>query len=642
MMHGRTRHRALIAGLAVWLALGTTASWAAPSAYRLAVHGVDTSKYPEVRVQVTMPAELLGDASVEPEFTVSENGQPVRDVKASVVDADTRPTDIVLVIDTSGSMKGEPIEDAKAAALAFVRALDGRANIAVISFSSKPSIKSGYTTDEARLVSAISGLRASGETAVYDALVSASRLGRTSSDSQRSIVLLSDGGDTVSVSTIDSAIKALRGAGVQVLGVTLESPEFNPAALATVAERSGGRLIGVKDSKSLAGSFEGVARELSSRYEITYRSSRPSSKDVELDVSAKADGKTAVAATVYDNPDLELVPTSELKIVPGSPANPMITLASVVVLAFISVGLLVSGVFLILLREPTTLKQLRFYDQLQSTSRQASAADRDSLTGKIQEAVGYVAGKSGLTKAVAEKLEQAGLPLRPVEYMTMHILAVFAVGFGVQLLSGSLVLAVGMVFVAAFVPILLIEMKVSSRRESFEEQLPQMLNLMSGSLRAGWGLTQALDLIAHELPPPASVELRRVQTEVRLGRPIEQALEQMANRLDSKDFHWVVSAIAVQREVGGNLAEVLDIVADTMRERGALRRHARALSAEGRLSAGILFALPVFEAVVLTLMNREYMSLMVVDPLGRAMGMLAIVLLAVGGFWFYKVIKVEV
>ena len=166
--------------------------------------------------------------------------------------------------------------------------------------------------------------------------------------------------------------------------------------------------------------------------------------------------------------------------------------------------------------------------------------------------------------------------------------------------------------------------------------------MLSSSLRGGWGIQQAIDLVVQEGGQPASDEFKRVQNEVRLGIPMDDALQRMADRIQSGDFQAAVSAIAIQREVGGNLAEVLDIVAATIRERGALRRQISALTAEGRLSAYILIALPILEAIVLVVTNPDYMTPFTTTLFGGFLALLAVFLLIVGSLWLFSVTRIEV
>ncbi len=184
--------------------------------------------------------------------------------------------------------------------------------------------------------------------------------------------------------------------------------------------------------------------------------------------------------------------------------------------------------------------------------------------------------------------------------------------------------------------------KRSRRRKKFESLLPETLQLISGSLSAGLSLAQSIDTVVKEGEDPVASEFRRVLVETRLGISLDDALEGIADRFDSKDFSWVIMAIRIQRQVGGNLAELLDKVAGTMREREYMRRQVAALAAEGKLSAWVLGGLPPGFMVYLLLTKRDFVMPMFTEPIGWLMLGGAVVLLSVGIFWMSRIVKVEV
>jgi tight adherence protein B len=240
------------------------------------------------------------------------------------------------------------------------------------------------------------------------------------------------------------------------------------------------------------------------------------------------------------------------------------------------------------------------------------------------------------------RLEQAGWNLRGSEFRVLQTgLAVAGLVVGAGLLAhigfGLILAAVGPV-----VAELALTRKVGKRSSAFEEQLPDVLQLLAGSLRAGYGFLQAIDTAATEASEPAASEFARVVTEARLGGSVEVALEAMAERLDSPDFRWVVIAVNIQRQVGGNLAELLETVAETVRERERLRRHVKALSAEGRLSAVILFALPIFVAGYIMIVNPDYMAVLYESTVGLiALGLMTL-FMGLGVVWIRKIIRIVV
>lgn len=629
-----------LAFLACVLVLPIAAS--AADAPGLSVQDIDTSAFPKVTFRVSVPPALGGDGA-RPSFTLSENGSKVRGATAEPLTGEATPARVVLVIDTSGSMKGKPLDDARAAATRFLETLGGNASVAIVTFADKPVVVQPLTSDRGALTGSLGGLAAHGETALWDALVTAAALVPADAAGQRGIVVLSDGGDTVSSASFDLAVSRVRAAGAPVYAVALTSGEANPAALGRLAMSSGGRLVPVAKSGELSASFESIAREIRNAYLVTYTSKQPRSKDVEVDLEAKVGDRTASAAFAFSNPALAhsgLAATSDV-FVPGVGTDAQ-RLLYAVLLGFGAVALLVGGVLSFVIRDRTTLDQLRYYDQLHGAGSVDAGSTADQVRRSVVDAVGEVAGRRGLTPLVMAKLESAGMPLRPAEYMTLHILLVVVAGVAAELVTGRVIVGLLATIGMTVLPIVLLENAIGRRRRKFEEQLPDILSMIAGSLRGGWGVQQAIGLVVQEAPAPSATEFRRVDTETRLGIPLEASLQSMASRMGSGDFQAAVTAIAIQREVGGNLAEVLDVVSKTIRERESLRRHIKSLTAEGRLSAYILTALPFVVLGAMSVINPGYIDLLFTNVLGIAITLIGGVLLVVGIFWMYRVTKIEV
>jgi tight adherence protein B len=256
------------------------------------------------------------------------------------------------------------------------------------------------------------------------------------------------------------------------------------------------------------------------------------------------------------------------------------------------------------------------------------------LTGRMAERV-------GLLNRVEDKLDQADLPLRPPEAIFFYLAAVFFVLVGALLLFAPPI-ALILAFVAVIAPILWLEFRRKSRLRKFEMQLPDVLNLLAGSMRAGFSFSQGLEAVAEEASEPSRRELQRVFAESRLGRPIEDALEDSANRMKSVDLMWAVMAIRVQREVGGNLAELLDTVAHTMTDRERLKREIFSLTAEGRLSAWILGVFPPAFALVLYMIQPDYMKVLFESSIGVMAVIISAVMAGLGFVWLRKLMKIEV
>jgi tight adherence protein B len=254
---------------------------------------------------------------------------------------------------------------------------------------------------------------------------------------------------------------------------------------------------------------------------------------------------------------------------------------------------------------------------------------------------GRLADRAGLLSRTEDALEQADLPLRPPEALFFYFAGLLVVG-----MLGLLVLPIPMALVLALlagvVPVIMLHRRRRSRLREFQVQLPGTLNLLSGSMRAGFSFAQGLESVANEATQPTRRELQRVFTESRLGRPIEDALEDSAQRMTSIDLMWAVMAIRIQREVGGNLAELLDTVAQTMTQRERLRLEIRALTAEGRFSGWILGLFPIAFAGILYLIQPDYMSVLFSETIGIFAVIACGIMTFIGFIWLRKILQIEV
>lgn len=261
-------------------------------------------------------------------------------------------------------------------------------------------------------------------------------------------------------------------------------------------------------------------------------------------------------------------------------------------------------------------------------------------------AVGWTARLLESTSAgpgLARRLELAGIVRAPAEWALLGGCACLLLSATVTALTGNIVIGFLVGIPAGWLGMRLsLSVRISRRRAAFSDQLPDMLQLIAGSLRAGFSLAQALGSVVREDTQPAAGEFSRALAEARIGVDMEAALEGVADRMDSGDLRWTVMAIRIQREVGGNLAEVLGTTVGTMRERAYLHRHVRALSAEGRLSAYILTALPVLVGGWLFFSDRSYMRPLYTTGVGLLMLAGSAVLLVLGAAWMRVLIKVEV
>ncbi|HEV7863160.1 MAG TPA: type II secretion system F family protein [Acidimicrobiia bacterium] len=639
-MRGDTARRAVltVAGslVAVVLAVPGVAWAGAPI-----VRNVDTSAYPDVRLEVY----VAGDAPRLTDFHLRENGTVVPDGNLSVkpLRQTARPVGTVLVIDTSGSMRTKgALESAKAAARQFVAGRSPNEWTAVVSFSSAPVVRTGFTQDAAAVARAIDALAPVGETALWDALSTAAHLYDQRPELQPNLVLLSDGADSISTATQAQAVSAIGAARAAVFAVGIGSDEFDPAVLSRLVGAAGGSAETSGNPSDLTAQFAKIRSAIENQYEVTYRSAAGGGA-LALDVTAG--GASVAVQTRAGAVGAVATPT------PVAPPGDLFTKAGgrdlLLLLAALAAGLLAVALLLIFGRKEDTLdSRISFYGGTAPVLEDA-AAEGKTLIGSsiVRQAVGLtskLAGRGELLVKVERLLEQANLPLRPAEALFFYGAGVTL--FGLLAVMGAPSIAVGLIFavIVAVLPVLVVRQLRKRRLKHFEAQLPDTLNLLSGSLRAGYSFLQGLEAVVQETSDPMARELRRVLAEARLGRPLDEALADVAVRMESTDFDWSVLAIRIQREVGGNLAELLQTVAETMVQRSRLRGEVKALTAEGRISGVIMGLLPIGLGLFMFTASPGYINDLFSSVMGWAMVIGSAVMGGVGFLWIQKIIKIEV
>jgi tight adherence protein B len=253
-----------------------------------------------------------------------------------------------------------------------------------------------------------------------------------------------------------------------------------------------------------------------------------------------------------------------------------------------------------------------------------------------------VAEVGGFKGSLDRKLERAGLAMTPGEVVAgMVLLGILGLLAG-ALIFGNILAGLVVGVVAAWIPSFLLTRRMNKRVNLLHSQLPDVLMILASSMRAGHSFLQALDTVSKEIGEPSAPEFARVVTEIRLGRPFDQALTALAERVGTSEFKWAMLGVNVQREVGGNLAEILDTLAETVREREQVRRQVKVLSAEGRISVKILILMPFVITGYMVWVNPSYMKLLWTTHLGIAMLAVGAILMLVGFFWSRKVVKFDV
>ncbi|MGH9268450.1 MAG: type II secretion system F family protein, partial [Acidimicrobiales bacterium] len=250
--------------------------------------------------------------------------------------------------------------------------------------------------------------------------------------------------------------------------------------------------------------------------------------------------------------------------------------------------------------------------------------------------------RTGFLKSLKSKVERSGWKLGAGEFVVVSGALALAGAVVGSALMGSAALAVLLALGGLAAPLMAVNHTVGRKKSMFEEQLPGILDLMSASLESGTGVTQALELVVGEAGEPAATEFARVLSAMRLGAPLVDALRALSARLDSRDLAWTLQAIVVQQRTGGPLAGVLRTVAEFMRSREEVRREVRALTAEGRLSAYILGGLPFLLAVLMLVVNPDYLNILFRSPVGLVMVAGTVVLMSVAFLVMHRIVQIEV
>ncbi len=253
---------------------------------------------------------------------------------------------------------------------------------------------------------------------------------------------------------------------------------------------------------------------------------------------------------------------------------------------------------------------------------------------------------SAWAERTRSELDRAGLALKLHEYVTMRVLVGLLAFAVVLLLGGATTVAVLLALAAGgggyMLPAFYVRGRIGKQVRKFNNQLEDMLTMVSNSLRAGFGLLQAFDLAAEQAQPPMSTELNRLLRDTRMGASVEEALQNMGERVGSYDLDVVITAILIQRSVGSNLSEVLDKVAHTIRERTRIKGEINTLTAQKRLSGFVVGLMPAAFVLLMLVISFDYMSTLFTDPLGRLLLIVAVALDIIGVAVIKRIVSIEI
>jgi tight adherence protein B len=520
--------------------------------------------------------------------------------------ASSAKLDVVVVVDNSSLLAGgQLLPDVKTAISTYIGALPPQVPVGVIRYGGFPSsATTGLSTNRTNIVARVAEIAPEGNPALFDGLDLAIEQFDLTSRSKRQILLVGTGVNSGSILSFVDVRERLLQRSIVVDAIEVRASKSDISAIDGIVASSSGRKYALKDLAAIS--------------------------------NLAAERVSWATPAAYVPPVSTAPETSLLK-------SKFVLIGGVLLLA--------GGIALTFLK-PKKLKVPKGkngkkskkgkFDLLgvEEVKKKGGATPVSGIADKLSVAADKVLEKQGKNRSFGATLERAGIALRPGEFIIVAFVTILMIFALLYKFKGIIPASIVGGILLIFGPSKYLKRRTAKRSSAFGDQLSDTLQLLSSSLRAGQGLMQAVDSVAREGEAPASDEFKRIVTETRLGRDLIDSLRAMADRVRSEDFNWVIPAIEINREVGGDLAEVLDTVASTIRDRADIRRQVKTLSAEGRLSAYVLLSLPIGIAMFINMSSPDYLAELWKSP-GYFLAGAAGLMMVIGGVWLFKLCKIE-
>ena len=569
------------------------------------------------------------------EVRVTENGGSVaNETLVPASRANKQKFGTVLVLDTSYSMTGKPIEAAVKAEQAFADERNPNAQLGLIEFNRDATVTLPLTTSSTAIAAALAKApQIAVGTHLYDAVAEAETMLADAHIGSGSIVLLSDGADTGSTKTLQQVAGDALAANTRIYTVGLADQSYKPGTLKALAAAGNGEYAQAT-AEDLGTLFNQLGKQISNAYLLQYKSLLGPDKPVRVEVDVEGVGKAR--PTGYRTPALPASATVPAPYkqsigsrISGSPIT-MILVALLVaaVIAFLVVAVLQpkrSGL-------PARMAEFISIRGLQRDKGEPTATPDDQTDAAEQK---------GAWARFEETLEIAEIHVEP-EMIVAGTFALTALSF---LLIYAATGSVWWGLLALIIPYLSREWIVRTlarRRNRFAEQLPDALQVVASALRSGHSFAGALAVVVESASEPMKSEMQQVVADEQRGVPIQDSLGVVAERMASRDVEQLALVAQLQREAGGNAAEVVDRVAETVRERFDLRRLIATLTMQGRMSRWIVSALPIVIVLAVLLENKHYFHPLIATLGGRVLIGFAVVWAVAGSFVIKKIVEIEV
>jgi tight adherence protein B len=569
---------------------------------------------------------------------LDENGMPAAGLQEVNLG---RAKSVVLAVDRSQSMTGASLRNATAAARAFVAAKGPNDQIQVVTFGHQAVALTGFSSSGADADAALAGLTADPHTgtALWDAVVrSATALARQGQPG-RVIVVVTDGQDVSSSASFAGAVAAAHAAHAAVYAIGILGPGFTPGPLRELAARTGGLYREASSSAQLSALYASISRTLAHTWQLRYvTAARPGA---EVRLSATVPGAGAAERSVRVVGDGLAAPTTAppSNVLPSSAWNSR--LAPLAVAGAVGLLVLLACWFAAGSRRGSWLRA-RLAPHLGPSERRSKAPRRRqgrAFMRGVVTATEQAFANVKQFRAVQRLLTRADLPLLASELLYICVGAALAVAVVASLAGLPVVLVLLFMLVGGAAPLMWVVAKARRRMKAFDNQLPDLLITIAASLKAGHSFRHAIQAVVDEGAEPTARELRRVLTETRLGRPMDEALAEMGERIGSKNLSFVLNAVTIQRQIGGSLAGLFDVVAETVRQRQQFARKIKGLTATGRMSAYVLGGLPFLVAALVSAISPAYMNPLWHSSKGHLMVGVALVMMAFGSVILKKIVS---
>ena len=522
--------------------------------------------------------------------------------------ADEKYPAVQIIIDASGSMDGEKLARTKSAIIETIKVLPPNVFLRVIIIRSIPELLIDYTQNREIINNAISTISASGNTSLYDAISLA--VNSEEKFAPNRVVVLSDGKDTSSKTEFRNLLLELDKKNIPVDIVALNVSPSDQATMKNLTNTSGGLFFSTSNLAELQSIYSRI-------FQTVIMSPSP---------------------TPYESPEVNYQETSSNSLEKFVNTYKKVIFGLVSVIIFVLVVIYSNLLILNARRRKRRVLQKKSLDYFNKIQPKSQALDLSKfelynsfrLPRFLERQITIIAESRHLT---------IHLSILRIAVLLFYFVQTIIIYIFFQNIIASFILS------TIFLPIVALKLAKYSldvQRNNFANDLPNLLTLASGGLKSGLSIEQTFDAYSMQNESELAIQLRRTLREVQMGESLELSLNNLASRMENTDLEWIVTALSIQKNVGGSLADIIDTVLETLRSRIDIRREVRTLSAEGRLSAIVLIMLPISIFLFLVLSQKEYMAIYWTTPLGVVVLIFVGLLMSIGWIWMKKVVEIRV